>query len=303
MVGMKLKKRIKYEIEYYLFLMVILVFKILPYSFFKVEASFLRTIFRVIGTKYPKIIYKNLKIAFPQRTESELVELKIKIYQFFSEMFVYNLNILAKKNISKVLPEIKINNIDIIKKALNQGNGIMLISAHFGNWELVPYILKNKLNMYIHSIARSMDNPFIEKKVSAFRKYMGSKVIYKKGSLRKILNLLDNNQIVGFLIDQNVIKRESISVNFFNKNITTTPIVSKIHIKKQIPVIPVFLCQEKDHLRLDILEPIEYKRSDNTIKSAKDLTQEYMKIIEDKIKEYPVQWFWFHNRWKNFTVL
>jgi KDO2-lipid IV(A) lauroyltransferase len=294
---MTLKPKIRFRLEYFIFTAIIFSFKILPRSLSGTEAALFRVLSRLISNRHNGIVDKNLRIAFPEMTAPERGETRKKIYRFFSRMFVFNLNVLAKGNIEKVIPTVKINHPERLKEA--RAKGAILITAHFGNWELLPYILKNRLDLPIYSIARSMDNPYIEERVKTFRQYMGSKVIYKKGSLRRILELLDQGRTVGFLIDQNVIKKEGITVTFFKESIFATPILARIHLKKDVPVLPVFLCHEKNHLRMEILSPIPRSRPDGSPKTVRQLTQEYMAIIEGKIKEYPTQWFWFHNRWKN----
>jgi len=294
---MTLRKKIRYRIEYGLFACLILIFRILPIGWIPIEARILRGIFKLIGSRYSRVVSKNLLIAFPRLSPRERDRLKKEVYRFFSRMMVWNLNLFAKRNIERLLPPVKIDHPEILKNFA--GKGVILITAHFGNWELLPFILKESLGLPIHSIARSMDNPYIEEKVSAFRKYMGSRVIYKNKALRRILKVLDDHQPIGFLIDQNVIPKEAIKAVFFDQEIHATPILARIHIKKKNPVIPIFLCHEGDHLRVDIHPPVPVTTPGGAPKSVKQLTQEYLTIIEKKIKEYPSQWFWFHNRWKN----
>ena len=149
-------------------------------------------------------------------------------------------------------------------------------------------------------MAREMNNPLVEKKVKQFRKYMGSELIYKRNSIRTILKRLEKNGIVYLLIDHNTITREGVFVNFFGKPASTVPSVSQLHLKRAIPIIPIFIHYEKDKIVLELLEEINATGTStgNQKEDILQLTQRCTSLIEEKIRQYPEQWFWFHNRWK-----
>jgi KDO2-lipid IV(A) lauroyltransferase len=298
---MKADKKVKFKsrVEYLVFIIVVFSFKLLPFSFIKPEAFFLRMIFRLTSRRHSEIVDKNLNIAFPEKNSRELAKLKRDIYHFFSEMFVYNINVFAKKRMNNLIDRVEVKNLEIVKECLQKGEGVILFSAHFGNWEMIPYILNQKLGRHLYSIARNMDNPLIEDKVMDFREFMGSKILYKKGSLRRVLSLLKENRIVYLLTDQNTLKRDCVYVDFFGKRVSAIPTVSKLHVKKGVNIVPAFLYHRQDKLTLEIMQPIQYEDSADPDKTIRELTQESMKLFEEKIREYPSQWFWFHNRWKN----
>ncbi len=208
--------------------------------------------------------------------------------------------------------KIEILHLDFLEQALEKKKGVVLFSGHFGNWELVPFILSRELDRKIYSIARKMNNPLVEQKVKQFREYMGSEVIDKSNSIRSIIRNLEKNGIVYLLIDQNTIEREGVFVDFFGEKASTVPTVSKLHLKWGVPVIPVFLHYEPGRIVLELSEEIQApgagtgtgtgkETGSATVKSSSDvveLTQRCTAIIEEKIRQYPGQWFWYHNRWK-----
>jgi len=294
----KVKVSFKYRLEYIIFYIYMLKLKLLPLFFFNLNKKIINFFFKKFSKRHSKIITKNLKTAFPQKTEKETHKLKNKIYNHFSSVFIEIIYLYLKKKPNKILKNIFIKNKEALKNALNKNRGLILFSAHFGNWELIPYIFSRKLNLQIYGVAKEMNNPLVEKTVKNFRKYMGCNTINKKGSIKKIIKLLENKNILYFLIDQNTIERESVFVDFFSTKVSAVTSVSQLHLKKDIPILPVFLHYENDKIVLEILEFINFKKTENYNKDVLNLTQKCTTIIEEKIREYPEQWFWFHNRWK-----
>lgn len=294
----KVKVPFKYRLEYLIFYIYLLKLKLLPLFFFNLNKKIINFFFKKFSKRHSKIITKNLKTAFPQKTEKETHKLKNKVYNHFSSIFIEIIYLYLKRRPNKILKNIFIENKEALKKALNKNRGLILFSAHFGNWELIPYIFSKKLKLQIYGVAKEMNNPLVEKTVKNFRKYMGCNTINKKGSIKKIIKLLENKNILYFLIDQNTIERESVFVDFFSTKVSAVTSVSQLHLKKDIPILPVFLHYENDKIVLEILECINFKKTENYNKDVLNLTQKCTTIIEEKIREYPEQWFWFHDRWK-----
>lgn len=243
---------------------------------------------------------RNLKIAFPDYTPEEFSTLTQAISQHFSSVFIEIITIFVKKQPEKIFENVEIYHLEFLERALEKEKGVILFSAHFGNWELIPLILSKKLNQKINSVARKMNNPLVERKVKQFREYMGSELIYKQNSIRTIIKRLEKNEIVYLLIDQNTIAREGVFVDFFGKTASTVPSVSQLHIKRAVPIIPVFLHYENNKIILEFMEEINAASAGtgNQKDDIRQLTQGCTSIIEEKIKQHPEQWFWFHNRWK-----
>lgn len=294
----KAKVSFKYRLEYFVFYIYLLKLKLLPLFFFNLNKKIISFLFKISNRRHSKIITKNLKTVFPQKTEKEIYKLKNKIYNHFSSIFIEIIYLYLKRKPDKILKNITIKNKEALRNALNKNRGLILLSAHFGNWELIPYIFSRKLKLQIYGVAKEMNNPLVEKTVKDFRKYMGCNIINKKGSIKKIIKLLENKNILYFLIDQNTIERESVFVDFFSTKVSAVTSVSQLHLKKDIPLLPIFLHYEKDKIVLEILECINFEKTENYNKDVLNLTQKCTTIIEEKIREYPEQWFWFHDRWK-----
>lgn len=294
----KRKVSFRHRIEYFFFIAFIVIIKLSPLFLFNFNKKWLCALFKKLGKRYSRIVSKNLNIAFPELNNEESAALKNAIYDHFAAIFLENIYLYAKRKPRKILKNITVNRIDVLESALKKKKGIIVFSGHFGNWELIPYVLSRKLNRKISSIAREMNNPLVERVIRKFRDYMGSNIIYKKRSMRTILNLLEKNEILLLLIDQNTVAREGVFVDFFSKKVSAVTSVSQLYLKKGIPIIPVFVHYEKDEIVVDILDGIDFTGGEDQGENIVKLTQECTTMIENQIRRYPEQWFWFHNRWK-----
>ncbi|HUU05878.1 MAG TPA: lysophospholipid acyltransferase family protein [Patescibacteria group bacterium] len=292
------KVSFKRYLEYALFTGLISLIKYSPLRFLRLEKKILVFFLKKGSPRHSRLISHNLAIAFPSSTPSSLAELKKNIYNHFGNIFMEIARTFARRDPQAILSRTRVNHLQIIIRALQKNRGLIIFSAHFGNWEWIPLILNTHLGKDIHSIARPMDNVLIEKKVKAFREAMGSRIIYKQGSLRTILKRLSGNEIVYLLIDQNTVPREGVFVDFFAKKATAVTTVSQLYLKKNIPVVPVFLHYEGQEIVLDILPEIDFPVPGQDPAALTELTQQLTWLIEAQIKKFPEQWFWFHNRWK-----
>lgn len=285
-----------------LFIAFVFLIKITPVFFLKFNKRLLRFLFGKLSKRFPGIVKRNLELAYPEKTVAELEQLRKNIYRHFSSILVDIICLFVKKNPEKLMPPITITHAEYLEQALQKGRGVILFSAHFGNWELIPYILSRKLGLPVSSIARRMDNPLVEKKVLAFREFMGSQIIDKKVAARAMLKRFAENGIVYLLIDQNTIDREAVFVEYFGKLVSAVPSVSRLLLKKNIPVLPLFLHYEADRIVLAFQEELDATAictpSATTEESIVQLTQFCTAIIESQVRQYPEQWLWFHNRWK-----
>lgn len=296
----KKKIKFKHHVEYMLFAVIVLLIKIFPLYLIKLNQKLVQYLLRKLSKRHSGIVTKNLKIAFPHYTAGEISVLTRAISRHFSSVFIEIITIFIKKQPEKILKKVEIIHPEILEWVLGKKKGVILFSAHFGNWELIPLILSRQLNQKVNSVARAMNNPLVEKKVKQFRKYMGSELIDKRNSIRTILKRLEKNGIVYLLIDHNTIAREGVFVDFFGKPASTVTSVSQLHLKRGIPIIPIFIHYEEDKIILELLEEIDATGTStgNQKEDILQLTQRCTSLIEEKIRQYPEQWFWFHNRWK-----
>jgi KDO2-lipid IV(A) lauroyltransferase len=292
------KVSFKHRLEYALFSACVMFSRFSPSWALRAEVGALVFFFKRLSRRHFRLVESNLAAAFPDAPPQERRDLQDRIYRHFGRLFVEITRTFARRQPQAILARSRIVHPELIERALLKKRGLLVFSAHFGNWEWLPLILHTRFNKSIFSVARPMDNPLIENKVRDFREAMGSRVIYKKNSLRSILAKLADNEIVCLLIDQNAVPREGVFVDFFGRKASSNTSVAQLHLKKNIPVLPAFLHYEGREIVLEIQPEIDLPRSGNEQDDLLALTQHMTGLIEGQIRKFPEQWLWFHDRWK-----
>ena len=237
--------------------------------------------------KRKKTALKNLKIAFPDETDEWINTTLKKCYNFF----IFNFLQFLAFPIDPSSIDIEIVGEEHLKNAVNQKKGTVLVSAHFGSWEILGHWF-GKNNYPLVGIAQKQKNKganlFFEEK----RQLSGIKQVYRKSSMVSLYDVLNANGILGLVSDQDA-KGKGVFVNFFDKPASTHKGAALFHLNTDASLIYGICVQENmGKYRVEFI-PIN-----PTKKSVEDITQLYTTIIEQSIKKYPEQYFWFHNRWK-----
>ena len=237
--------------------------------------------------KRKKTALKNLKIAFPDESDEWINTTLKKCYNFFIFNFLQFLAFPFDPNSI----EIEVVGEKHLKNAINQKKGTVLVSAHFGSWEILGHWF-GKNSYPLVGIAQKQKNKganlFFEEK----RQLSGIKQVYRKSSMDSLYDVLNANEILGLVSDQDA-KRKGVFVDFFDKPASTHKGAALFHLNTDASLIYGICVQENmGKYRVEFI-PIN-----PTKKSVEDITQLYTTIIEQSIKKYPEQYFWFHNRWK-----
>jgi KDO2-lipid IV(A) lauroyltransferase len=192
---------------------------------------------------------------------------------------------------------LKVEGEEHILQALRAGRGVLVFSAHFGNWEAASQAVSGLGPLNV--VARPLDNPLLEARLTEFRTRLGAKVISKYQASRPILQALHRNEIVAILIDQRVQRKEAVFVDFFGAPAATTPGLASFYLRTRSPLIPVFChpAPASSYL-VRIGPPLHVEPGDECGRDVLKITQASTKMIEAEIRRNPGLWFWFHNRWK-----
>lgn len=184
-----------------------------------------------------------------------------------------------------------------LDKALARGKGVILITAHLGNWELMATwyaIMGYKMDV----VVRDMDSPLMARLMEWMRTRHGHAMILKKRSMRRLLKTLSTNGIAGILLDQNVARVEGLFVDFFGVPACTNKGPAMLAAVSRAAVIPTFIRREKNRHVITIGPEIEVVRSGDRQRDALENTARFTAVIEEAIRQNPGQWFWVHRRWK-----
>ena len=276
---------------------ILFAFRCIPIGVRKLLFATLFSLFYYLSPKSRLIVLHNLLRSFPEKDVKEIIGIAKGVYRHFATVAAefFDMPSINKENIHKW---VEVEGVEHAQAALAQGKGALSIVAHFGNWELLTIAIPIHFRpMYI--VYRPLDNPLIDNMVEYVRTMQGNELIPKGGSGKRIMELLKENQIIGILSDQNVAAYEGVFVDFFGRPACTGVGLAVMAMRSGAPVVPVFMARQKSGKYKLILKPaIEAVCTDNYDADLQVNTQRFTKIVEEIVREYPDQWFWFHQRWK-----
>lgn len=200
----------------------------------------------------------------------------------------------------KITDAIHIEGVEHLHSALGKGKGVLLITGHCGNWELLAITASAKL-FPISIVARPLNNPYLNSLVERARKKYGNSIIYKKNALRSIMQRLKKNDCIGILMDQAVIPEEGYVIDFLGRGAWTTKIPALIARKTGAAVIPAFIYREDYGHKIQIFREIELSGDGDRDETLKADTGKFSRFIEEYIRGHPAEWLWIHRRWKRVS--
>jgi len=232
--------------------------------------------------------------------EKSAVEIESLAQQVFLHFFtaaadLVRLPVILKKGINKL---VSVEGIEHLDNALKMTDtGIIMLTAHFGNWELLgAWLAQNGYPLRV--VGRPLFDPRLDEILVATRNQAGYTNIARGSGTREIIRSLKEGYAVGMLIDQDT-KVQGTFVNFFGRP-THTPTGPVILARKfQVPIVPIFM-----HLRDDLTyhiqckPPIDLRYTDNEEQDLVTNTQKISDVYEEVIRQHPSQWVWMHKRWK-----
>ncbi|HIE53147.1 MAG TPA: lipid A biosynthesis acyltransferase [Armatimonadetes bacterium] len=180
--------------------------------------------------------------------------------------------------------------------ALAQGRGVMLVTAHYGNWELMGARIATA-GYPLTVITRDQDDEALTRLVNDSRESAGLRVI-RRQEVRKALACLRRNEILGILADQNTAVG-GVFVDFFGRPAATATGPVLFALRLGTPLLPCFIRRLEDNRhRVVIYPPLELVRTGDATRDIALNTARLTKVIEHQIAERPEEWLWIHRRWK-----
>ena len=184
-----------------------------------------------------------------------------------------------------------------IDKALAQGRGAIILTAHFGNWELLgARIIAD--GYIIRGITRQLRSKRLDAIVSSYREKVGWRGIDRDRSVREVLRCLKRNELIAILADVDT-RTRGIFVDFFGRPAYTPYGPVALALKTGAAILPTFIVRQPDDSHRAVVEaPLPLQQSGDKEQDLLVNTQRFTKVIESYIRRYPEQWIWMHERWK-----
>jgi Kdo2-lipid IVA lauroyltransferase/acyltransferase len=239
-----------------------------------------------------RVAEKNLSFAMPEAGPQRRAELIGGVFASIARTLVAFAKF-PRINRDNVARWIRVEGIEHYERALERGRGVLIATAHLGNWELSAFA-HALMARPMHVLVRPLDNPLLDALVERRRALSGNRPVFKKDFARSILKALAANEAVGILIDQNAGLDSGVFVDFFGMPACAHAGFARMAAHSGATVIPgfaVWSASENKYV-LRFLGPIEI-----TGDATRD-TQRLQAVLEQAIRDYPDQWLWIHRRWK-----
>lgn len=235
---------------------------------------------------------RNLELAYPDKTPAEREAIADEVFRSIARL-LYAFARFPQINRENVAKWIRYEGLENYLEARKLGRGILVATAHFGNWELSAFA-HALMTEPMHVMIRPLDNPAVDRLVEERRQLSGNQLISKRDAARAVLRALHANQAIGILIDQNTSADEGVFVGFFGIPACANTGFAKLAARTGAAVIPGFaVWSESEHRYVLHFYPPVAMTGD----AAED-TQRLHTKLEEVIREHPGQWLWIHRRWK-----
>jgi len=292
-------KRAVWLLEFIAFVIVSIPFAILPLKWSKKAGELLGLCVFYLWQSRRRIAIQNLKavilsgaLTFPEPAEKVIRDNFKNLGKTISEVVRLYYN-----RAGKIIDAVKIEGVEHFRDALMKGKGILLITGHCGNWELMAITATLKLQA-ISVVARPVDNPLINRFVERVRRKYGNAVIYKRGALKPILHALKNNEIVGILMDQAVKRDEGFVMDFLGIGAWTMKMPALIARKTGAAVLPAFIHRTESGHMITIYPAVELSAAEDRDAAVLEDTKRFSWYVEEYVRQHPTEWLWIHKRWK-----
>jgi KDO2-lipid IV(A) lauroyltransferase len=240
----------------------------------------------------------NLRCSFPEKSEKWIWQTGKASFENIAclAVEVFFTPRLIKKTNWKYYSKYK--ETERIKWMMKEEKGLILVTGHYGNFEIVGYLM-SLFGFNLYSVARPLDNRFINNYLYSVRQRVGQKIVDKHGAARQMNSILSEGASLGFIADQDA-GRKGLFVDFFGRKASTYKSIGLLAITQNIPVCVGYARRKGDFLfeigTTRLITPEQWEDKKDPLLW---LTQEYTSAIEKFIREEPSQYWWLHRRWKH----
>ena len=201
---------------------------------------------------------------------------------------------------------VRVENIEAPLRAHSQGKGLLLLTGHFGNWEVATVAGMGQFPQYrrlFHFVRRPLKPLWLNDFITRRFQRSGFGTLPKRGSLDAILELLAGGAILVYVLDQHAGGNEGVPVDFLGHPAGTFKSLAVLALNTGAPVIPACCWREADGTHvLRFEEPLPLIECDDISEAIRLNTRSYNAALERMLLRHPEQWIWMHRRWKTVAT-
>jgi KDO2-lipid IV(A) lauroyltransferase len=293
--------KLRHIIEFAAFQLIAFLVQLLPLKAVRrMGRSLGRFVYARIGHRRD-VTLNNLRRAFPEKPEAELIQIARGAYENIG-ISLLELVWFPRMTRDQILKEVRFDRPDIVRQAQSRGKGVIVLTAHFGNWELLGQAMTVHFGFPFSGLAKTQSNRLVNQQINRRRELFGTKVIPMETSLREVLRALGEGELVAIAADQ-AAPKENVPMEFFGTLVPTHIGPSVLSLKMGSAIVAIFAVRSVDgsyeaHVIEVPSEDLKGYSDENVI----ELTRRHVKITENVIRQYPDQWLWMHKRWKHVPL-
>jgi KDO2-lipid IV(A) lauroyltransferase len=212
--------------------------------------------------------------------------------------FAYDVARLRKATPQGLKRMVKVTGLDHLDGALARGKGVIALTGHVGNWELLGAYL-SLMGYRINVLATRLKDARLDELVVGIRRNVGLAVLERSGGAKEALRCLKRGEILGVLIDQDT-SVDSVVVDFLGKPTKTAVGPVKLASRTGAAIVPLaMLMTEEGEYRIDVREPVAVSGDEGLLRED---VERCSKAVEAFVRAEPSQWVWMHKRWKSTSA-
>jgi KDO2-lipid IV(A) lauroyltransferase len=243
---------------------------------------------------------RNVAQVFPAMSEPERRAMVRRCWEHFGRIALEYL-LVQQMDEAEVASLCTIEGREVFEAAMALDRGVLLLSAHFGSWEMGATLLSS-ITAEVKTVARPLDNELLERDLSRSRSRSRVELVDRRHAARPLVRALEQKAVVVLLPDQAVKPREGILVPFLGIPAWTTTGPARLSLRQGSPILFVFCIPEGRRSRIVFEETIDPARLAPEERNVEWITRRINEVISARIVEFPEYWLWMHDRWKGTKI-
>ncbi len=285
------------RIEYIIFSGFSLLFKICGLKLSRRFSTLLAFIFYYIIPIRKDITIENLTRAFPEFDSRKIKKIAFGSYKSFAITLIEILY-LPWMNKDEAYKAVMCPNINLIKSKYAEQNGLILLSAHFGNWEYMAVSIALQTGVPFSVVVKAQRNTLVTDWLNTVRCNWGNKIVPLGISIRQIYKELKDKNIVAMVADQRG-PSDGAKVNFFGRKAAVYSGPTVLALKTGAPILYGIAIRQPDNTYFSEFHEICIDNlPEDYEERVSEINQRLTDYLENIIRKYPEQWLWMHKRWK-----
>ena len=242
------------------------------------------------------VVTRHINACFPERSTAERAALVRASYEHLGRTAVESvlMSRLGSESLRDLLE--RVDGWEVVERARARGNGLVLVAAHLGNWELLGAFLV-LVGIPVAAVAKRQINRLSDAFVSRTRRRLGIEVVYEDEAVRKLPRLLKQGFAIGLLSDQAGLGAAT-HTPFFGRPARTPRGAAVFALRFDAPILFVLAARQPNGKFILHVEEVEVTRTGDLEANIEATTIRFTAVIEKWVRRYPGQYLWAHRRWK-----